>query len=73
MNEQEFIYGRLKYLNDRIEFLYATIEKQQDLMRKISDIIEQMQSPEYANKQVKLAEMKDVADKIEFIRKYTKR
>jgi hypothetical protein len=72
MDEQQFIYGRLKYLTEQVNFLMDAIEKQQDLLGKLSGIIEQMLSPEYASKQAKLAEMKDVADKIEFIRKHVK-
>jgi hypothetical protein len=73
MNEQQFIYERLSYLNDRIMFLYDTVERQQDLLGKLFNLVEQMQSPEYASKQAKLAEMKDVADKIKFMRDYMKR
>lgn len=73
MDEQQFIYGRLKFLTEQVNFLTDTIEKQQDLLGKLFNLIEKMQSPEYASKQAKLAEMKDVAEKIKFIREYMKK
>jgi hypothetical protein len=73
MDEKQFIYERLHYLNDRVEFLYKTIEQQQDLLGKVANILEQMQSPEYAKQQSKMAEMNDIAEKIKFIRSLNKK
>lgn len=73
MDEQQFIYSRLKYLTEQVNFLMDTTETQQDLLGTLVGVIEKMQYPEYAGKQAKLAEMKDVADKIKFMQKHMKK
>ncbi|MGZ9868211.1 hypothetical protein ACU3L3_07290 [Priestia endophytica] len=76
MNEKEFIYQRLNYLHEQLNSLAEIVEKQSNLIGNISDLLEHMQSPEYASKQANLAEMKDVTDKINLMRnihKFTKK
>jgi hypothetical protein len=68
MNEQEFIYSRLHYLNEQVDFLTGALEKNTELIGKLLGLLEQTQSPEYIRKQVKVAEMAEVAEKIKFMR-----
>lgn len=68
MKENEYIYKRLKFLSDEVEFLYSAIEKQQDAMESLMTLIKIMQSPEYARKQVNVAKAFDIADKVAFMR-----
>jgi hypothetical protein len=68
MTEQEFIYGRLHYLTEQVESLTNAVEKHTDLIGKLLGIIEQMQSPEYIKRQVKVAEMAEVAEKIKYFK-----
>lgn len=56
MNEQEFIYGKLKYLTESVEFLLSAMEKQQDVIEQLTDIVDRMQSPEYAKNNLMLLE-----------------
>lgn len=72
MDEQTFIYSKLKYLTDSVEILTGTVEKQSKMIGKLTEIIEQMMSPEYASKQAKIAEMVDVAEKIKYMRELGK-
>lgn len=68
MNEQEFIYGKLKNLTEEVEFLFDTVNRQQDMIEELTKIITMMQSPDYASKQAKTAQMVDVAEKLAFIK-----
>lgn len=68
MNEQEFIYGKLKYLTESVEFLLSAMEKQQDVIEQLTDIVDRMQSPEYAKKQSDVARNFDAEEKIKLMR-----
>lgn len=68
MNEQEFIYGKLKYLTESVDMLFNAIERQQNIINDLVKIISEMQSPEYARKQVNVAKAIDIADKVAFMR-----
>jgi predicted site-specific integrase-resolvase len=73
MNEQEFIYGSLKQHTEQIDQLTDLLEKQQDMIEDLLNLIAKMQSPEYARRQVKVAEMADIAEKMAFIRNLNKK
>ncbi|MGG0667852.1 hypothetical protein ABE073_04900 [Lederbergia citrisecunda] len=68
MNEQEFIYGKLKYLTESVDVLANAVEQQQVIIDDLVKIIGEMQSPEYARKQVNVAKAADIAEKIAFMR-----
>lgn len=68
MNEQEFIYGKLKYLTESVDVLTNAIEQQQNIIDDLVMIISEMQSPEYARKQVNVAKATDIAAKVAFMR-----
>jgi multidrug efflux pump subunit AcrA (membrane-fusion protein) len=70
MDEKEFIYGRLHYLQDQVNNLTNILDRQQDLIANLVSVIEQMQSPDYARRQVETAKAADVAEKIKFIREH---
>jgi hypothetical protein len=73
MDEKQYIYQRLHYLGEQVEFLTNALEKQSELIGSLLGIIEKMQSTEYARRQVKTAEMADVSEKIAFIRNLTRK
>jgi hypothetical protein len=70
MDEKQFIYGRLHYLTDQVDHLTQLMERQQELIGGLVSVIEQMQSPDYARRQVETAKAADVAEKIKFIREH---
>ncbi|KON87438.1 hypothetical protein AF332_11775 [Sporosarcina globispora] len=72
MNEQQFIYGKLNQLQEQVNFLTEMLEKQSAVMGNVLGIIEKMQSPEFASRQVKTAQMLDIQDKLKFIRELNK-
>jgi len=72
VNEQEFIYGSLKQHTEQISQLTDLFKKQQDMIDGLLLLITKMASPEYARKQAKVAEMADIADKVEFMRSLLK-
>jgi hypothetical protein len=73
MDEKQYIYQRLHYLGEQVEFLTHVLEKQSELIGGLTGIIEKMQSPDYARKQAKTAEMADVAEKVAFMRSLTRK
>jgi hypothetical protein len=73
MDEKQYIYQRLHFLGEQVEFLTKSLEKQSELIGSLTAIIEKMQSPEYARMQAKTSEMADVAEKIAFIRNLTRK
>ncbi|WP_425203791.1 hypothetical protein [Priestia megaterium] len=68
MNEQQYIYGRLKFLSDQVEQLTDLFGRQQKLIEQLAHMVKDMQSPEYIRKQAKTAEMIEVAEKIAMIK-----
>lgn len=68
MNEQEFVYGKLKYLTESVEILAGALEKQQHMIEQLTGIIVEMQSVEYAKKQSSIAKNADIEDKIKLMR-----
>lgn len=73
MDEKQYIYGRLKFLSDEIDQLTDVVEQQSKLIGNLVKVIGEIQSPEYMNKQMKVAEMVDINKKIEFIRMMNKK
>jgi len=72
LDETQYIYARLKYLNDEIANLTDIYERQQDMIENILKLIDTMQSPEYARKQARTAEMVDIAEKLAMFRKMSR-
>lgn len=72
MNEQQFIYGKLKHLQDQVEFLTDIVDKQGKMIGNVLEIIEKIQSPEYASKLAKTAQMVEIAEKLKMIREIVK-
>ena len=68
MNEQEFIYGKLKYLTESVDILLNAVEQQHMIIDDLVKIVSEMQSPEYARKQANVAKAADITDKIIFMR-----
>ncbi|MFK7678627.1 hypothetical protein ACI3ER_11355 [Bacillus sp. Wb] len=73
MNEQQYIYGRLKFLSDQVEQLTDLFGRQQKLIEQLVHMVKDMQSPEYIRKQAKTAEMIEVAEKIAMIKGMSKK
>jgi hypothetical protein len=73
MDEKQYIYQRLHYLGEQVDFLMSALEKQSELIGGLTGIIEKMQSPEYVRKQAKTSEMADVTEKVAFMRSLTRK
>jgi hypothetical protein len=73
MNEKEFIYSNLNYLKEEVRNLHSYIEKQQNQIEYLTNIIEVMQSPNYIQHQLALIEKANTQSKIDFIHKMMKK
>lgn len=80
MDEKAYIYARLKYLNDEIETIHATLdrildtqEKNMFALEKLADKVNEISSPEYIKNANHYNDMKDVMDKVEFMRSLAKK
>lgn len=80
LNENEYIYKRLKFLSDEIENLINVVEgvvaHQEELIKIIDQLTTKVNvatSPETIRKINKYNEMNDMVDKINLMKKLTKK
>ena len=72
MDEKTYIYSRLRYLTEEVEHLTAGLDKQQESIGKLIEIITQMQSPEYIHKQAQMAKSIELDEKLAMVKNILK-
>lgn len=72
MDEKTYIYSRLRYLTEEVEHLTEGLNKQQDSIGKLIEIINHMQSHEYIHKQAQTAKTIELDEKLAMVRNILK-